>query len=500
MSWLLCSSLLVYGFCYYQLASSYWLITSLIINGFIYLTLLLFNSSRLVGGFLILVLVMSNFTYLSLLGKKLSLNKETSYDIEGEIIKIDSEKITIANAYLKGPFKKKILPLVEINFPSDWQLLLDRFRVKKKYLFKQLTFENSDLISYNFNYLPTSQYISTDLTKIQLSFFYHYMITKVSYYLTGDAKNIIKAVVLNNRRQVSPDLMDKINSIGISHLLSISALHLVQIFLLCQLVLYVLVQISHRFFETVYVNFLPETLSLAICFYYVNILDYPLPATRALIFLSFWVAAKNLLPYITPIYKFLIISTTMLAAEPWLVGSLSFLLSFLAVLGLILIHHLASHVLKYKNEFREKIANYFLLTFFGSCLISLIIMPINLLVFQGVNLLQPFSNIIHIPLASLIIIPYAFLIIPLLAFSYWAPDISFINYIIDIYFRGLQIIIDWWIKLIEINYKITGFASVNWEIKNSHLFVWIWVILVLFICLGTFYQMTKLKLTILNNQ
>ena len=226
---------------------------------------------------------------------------------------------------------------------------------------------------------------------------------KISASLSGDEKAIALAFLIGDQNEISKELMQKIRSSGLAHLLSISGFHLS----LAGAIFFV----SSRFLlsrsEYLALNFdlkkIAAFFSIFATYFYLKIAASPLPAQRAflmifLVFLSLMFSEK-----INSRRAIMASALLLIIYNPYIIFSVSFQLSFIAVLTLGIFYE------EIKMNFSPKILRYFFEIILLSIFIQITTLPFLMHSFQNLAALGFIANITAIPLTSFLIMPLGFL-------------------------------------------------------------------------------------------
>ena len=226
---------------------------------------------------------------------------------------------------------------------------------------------------------------------------------KIHTALEADEASIATALLIGDQREISKDLAQKIRHSGLSHLLSISGFHLSlagAIFFLSTRFL-----LSRR--EDLALRFDLKKISAFVAifavYFYLKIAGSPLPAERAFIFVTFALAALLFDEKLDARRATMFGVLLLILFNPYVVFSVSFQLSFAAILVLI--------------SFSSLSKNYFLQILLLSILVQIATAPFLMHHFQSLSLLGFAANILAIPLASFVIMPLGFLALFLMPFS-----------------------------------------------------------------------------------
>ncbi len=224
--------------------------------------------------------------------------------------------------------------------------------------------------------------------------------------LDNPARGLFEALVLGEKSALSPEIRRTFQKLGLFHFLAVSGLHLALLSGLAFWVIKVLVRPFPRL-----LLFMPlRTWGLLgatfISIIYV-FLSGPSPsALRALVMLMIFLTAHLLYREARALDILALAVLVILILWPRAIGSLSFRLSVVAVLGLILAGRL-------KRRFpfgpKSKMASYLVDVMYYSASATLFTAPFLLLTFGEVSLWAPLANLLALPIFAFLILPAEFM-------------------------------------------------------------------------------------------
>lgn len=250
---------------------------------------------------------------------------------------------------------------------------------------------------------------------------------KADYYLEQPVSGFFKALLLADRQGLDKNLKEKIVNQGIFHLFAISGLHVGLLYLWFKFLFRLIVLIPLRSVQQGAGWLVIDLLSLISLFLFLKWIGMPLTALRAWLMLSAWVLSQYFFRFL-PTWKIvLMVGGWMLLADPSLAGQLSFQLSFLSVMSILLLYPLLPETnLKQKKHQRMMIYLQNLLLI--SLWIQFITLPLILMVFQKVNLLGFLVNPVHILFVGFVFLPSSLLVLAENIFVFatgafwWSPE------------------------------------------------------------------------------
>ncbi len=258
-------------------------------------------------------------------------------------------------------------------------------------------------------------------------------------------KDLLKSIILGENYLMEEDL-NLYRDLGLGHILAASGLHIGIIALSLEFV-FGLLKTNKNLNRIIILSFL---------WFYGFLINFPLSILRANIMISIYYLSMNLcLPYD---YKNTIFftMTCLLIWNPFAIFSLSFILSFAAVISLAYISPiLEAWLTRYIGEFARLV---------GPILgVNLGLLPITTYYFNNFQPLSIISNIVVVPLISLVLNLAVVLVI-------FANNLLFLKLILNLVLNFKFFIID---ILSIVNKNITMFSPNIEEILIFYLFIFI---------------------------
>lgn len=327
---------------------------------------------------------------------------EEQKSIVGVITNItkDDDKVVID---VKQKDKYRITKYENINFE-----LGDRVRVKGVFstptnntvfnLFnyrKYLLSKNITMVSYDAN---------LNLISKNNNVLYRLKNSVINHVEKYESSNYLKAFILADTSEISNDVKESYNMIGISHLLAISGMHVGVFLYILNLFLK-----KYKFKNVVIILFL---------LFFLFLTGFPESLLRCVTFFILSLINKKFKLNVSDIKLIIFCCCLLLLLNPYLVYSVGFLFSFTITFFILL----ARPYLKHKNYFK-KIFVMSLICFFAS-------LPILANYFFKINFLSPFLNVLFIPLVSIIVFPFSLItfFIPFLD-GFYVTIIKFFEFI-----------------------------------------------------------------------
>lgn len=284
---------------------------------------------------------------------------------------IEEVRITeVKNYYGKGEINGRIVSLSNVN---------EKIEVGNKLLVKGKFTENKNIGTGVIGDYKIEDY------KILKSDFIDRLYKRRKYVFEsiesklGERKAaLITSVSFGYKSELNEDHKELMKNLGISHVISISGLHLVLVY-------------------SVLRRFLGVKLSLVLALVYVLFSGASAPAVRAYIMIVILNVGKIVKRNYNPIAALSLAGIILILEKPYYIYNLGFVLSFLATLGIILFNKdLNKKLYKLPNSIRNTIAI--------SLSAQILTLPIIILYFNEVSLNFIVGNIIVIPFINVLVV------------------------------------------------------------------------------------------------
>lgn len=284
---------------------------------------------------------------------------------------IEEVRITeVKNYYGKGEINGRIVSLSNVN---------EKIEVGNKILVKGKFTENKNIGTGVIGDYKIEDY------KILKSDFIDKLYKRRKYVFEsiesklGERKAaLITSVSFGYKSELNEDHKELMKNLGISHVISISGLHLVLVY-------------------SVLRRFLGVKLSLVLALVYVLFSGASAPAVRAYIMIVILNVGKIVKRNYNPIAALSLAGIILILEKPYYIYNLGFVLSFLATLGIILFNKdLNKKLYKLPNSIRNTIAI--------SLSAQILTLPIIILYFNEVSLNFIVGNIIVIPFINVLVV------------------------------------------------------------------------------------------------
>ncbi|MBL7897699.1 MAG: ComEC/Rec2 family competence protein, partial [Crocinitomicaceae bacterium] len=301
---------------------------------------------------------------------------------------------------------------------------------------------------------------------------------------------VAKALLLGDKEYISDDLMLSYSSSGTLHVLAVSGLHVGII----MLVLNFLLQPIRKFKNGKYIFLV---LALSGIWFYTLLTGFTPSILRAAVMFSFVIIGKEMQRDTTIQQSLLVSAFILIILDPHIIFQIGFLLSYLAVAGIVYFHPLIYNKLYFRQKWADKIWQLSSV----SIAAQISTLPISVYCFHQFPNYFLFANLIVIPVSFFILILgiFALLIhaIPYLGdFSFYLLDklIEFMNGSISVFDKmpfavTKNLIIKWYDVLIL--YTVILFSYLSFVNRSKQFLFTTFFFLSLF-C-GSLWQNTAVK-------
>jgi len=319
-------------------------------------------------------------------------NIESKYSIDNkEIIGIitnikkDDERIILT---IKG--KENIVGYYKKNIDFD---LGDKVKISGN-LSELKGNTNFNLFNYKKYMLSKNTYFSINIDSITLIEKNTNIFYKIKSYLIKRISNIkcseyLNTFILGNSSYISDNVLESYRTNGISHLFSVSGMHIT---LLSSLIIYILNKVKKK-----NINYLFVILFLLFYMFLTNFTPSVMRATFLFVFLTL---NKLFKLNLSTIKIFLIILMINLIINPYNIYNIGFKFSYIISFYLIVFGKIIN---RYKN--------YFVKILVTSSISFLASIPILINNYFSINIITILNNIIFVPLISIIIFPFSLIVV-----------------------------------------------------------------------------------------
>ncbi len=237
---------------------------------------------------------------------------------------------------------------------------------------------------------------------------------------------ILSAVTVGDKGGVPHSVREKFSAIGVAHLLAISGLHVGALALLFYFLIKWVLKRSEYLLLRIKVAPIAALITILPVLIYTAITGFSASATRAFIMVTFYLVAIFLGRDEEKLNTLAAAAFLLLVWNASNLYSLSFQLTFLAVLGILLIHRLYPFKLE---TLRDKIIT----TVKTTCGATLATLPIVINQFGNLPLISIPSNLVITPIVDLLLLPLGLLSLALFTINESiAWPLTYINYLITL--------------------------------------------------------------------
>ncbi len=419
---------------------------------------------------LCLIMSLSQFCYCRFVYENVA-SFENS-DIIAECIVIESQN-DCATVYFTKNDNDKNLGFVSNLFFEEEQNLIPSAKINVSVRFNESKRNSYGLIHISANADKVN--IISEYDNDSIIYKYYNFRQKLSEVLTFDNKELssfIRGILIGDTSEISGVLMNMFKTVGLSHIMSVSGMHLMFAVVFLNYVL-IIFGVSHK--KRALIGILS-----AIAFSFIS--GFAVSCIRSLIMIILFyygVATDRISESLTSLSfsAFLIV-----CFSPFNILNISFVLSVLATFGMIVISPLINELIPINGDINF-IANKFLHILRSAITIPLganiACLPVFLFVFKQVSIISPVINLILITPIQLIF--YLSFIVLLLPFGFVKTAISPI----------LQIFYDFVLKIVKLCYNIKNTTVSDGNIYFYFVFV---ILLVLVFGIAWFKRNKAIKI------
>ncbi|EDP59062.1 DNA internalization-related competence protein ComEC/Rec2 [Vibrio sp. AND4] len=207
---------------------------------------------------------------------------------------------------------------------------------------------------------------------------------------------LISALAFSDRSQLTKSDWQSLRDSGLLHLVSISGLHIGMAFAFGMSLGFVI-----RLCLPKYI-YLPFVIGLLSALIYAWLADFSLPTTRAFSVCVIYLVHKSARVYWSPWQVLLLAVSIQLFIEPFASFTLSFWLSYLSVVAVLLAVNVVQHP---RGSWQTKLSHLLKI----QLILTFLIIPISGVFFSGTSLVSIAYNLIFIPFFGFLVVPLIFL-------------------------------------------------------------------------------------------
>lgn len=252
---------------------------------------------------------------------------------------------------------------------------------------------------------------------------------------------VLIALVLGDQRAIAESDWSLFNRTGISHLVSISGLHITMIAGLAALGIGALWRRSPRLLARGSAQAAAAMAAVAAALAYCLLAGWGVPAQRTFFMLSTVAAALVLRRGLGPATTLALAAAVVCALDPWAVIAPGFWLSFGAVAAIFLVMH-GRAALRVEPSWRTHVADAARM----QLAVTLALVPLTIVLFRQVSVVSPLANAVAIPVVSLAVTPLAlvgaaFVLLPEPLASFAVPSFALAHWLFDMLAAALQALV-----------------------------------------------------------
>ena len=219
--------------------------------------------------------------------------------------------------------------------------------------------------------------------------------TSISRLLPGETGALAVALLLGDKTRLPEDVNDSLRDIGVSHLICVSGMHL-SVWALLVLRASDKLKLGKKVASFVSAVFVVVFMVLT---------GFTYSVTRAGIMLIITLLGNIFSREKDGINSLGVAVSFILIVEPLAAGNISFLLSVLSTLGMLVVYpkiqgRLNAFIFKIKNGLIRKPVRYFTGIFTGTLSCLIFTLPVAIVYFNSINLLTFISNVLIIPVST----------------------------------------------------------------------------------------------------
>lgn len=393
-----------------------------------------------------------------------------------------NNEVQLTDAQINCQTETQEIPIVQVVLTPQVQEKIKWLKVSDDLEISNFKIINQSLFAIHIK--PDKNFRIFNISRkeqiLSRSRFLLYIQKKAAYYLSSKVSALFQSIITADKTHLSKQLKNHIRLMGIAHIFAISGLHIGIIYYWLTLVLRLLLWLPLKYLNRGSKIILVDLIATIIIFGYIMIIGAPVSATRAFIMLCWWCMVRHYLSWQPLLFILTGTALIILIYNPLSIGMLSFQLSFISVLGIIMILPFLP-VTRINSGLILKVFNYVL----SSVLLCSWLFLVNLPLVSNINpyftMSSIITNIIHVTFMGFFFLPLSILAFALVALSY--PLFYFPG---EYYLFGvLNFVGKLWVLLIEWSYswhKILWWPfSENWGALKSFLYwsmlIVIWLIL-----------------------
>ena len=281
---------------------------------------------------------------------------------------------------------------------------------------------------------------------------------------------VFKALTFGEQSDVSTAQWNLFQQTGITHLISISGVHITMLAALMAWCVNALWRKSPRLCGLMPSLYAAQWAGLLLALIYALFAGWALPAQRTVYMLALWLLLTRIGVAHSGIRVVCLALWGVLIFDPFAVLSIGFWLSFGAVAWLMLAFQ---YVVDTEHQTRSRRIGGF---FVSQLAIGMAMLPATLYFFHQASLLGVVVNLIAIPLVSVVLVPMMLLACMVLFITGWSGLMVGVNDVLAACIRGLSVLIEWlpnnvWVKHLSV-WEVLALTVLSvlliWSVQKSH--------------------------------
>lgn len=221
-----------------------------------------------------------------------------------------------------------------------------------------------------------------------------YLKDKLSQYTTADASGLMKSLLFSDKTELDDDVSDAFSKCGLQHTMAVSGLHLS---IICSF-LYAILLIfgkKRRFCSIA---------GIIAVIVFMLIVGFRYSAVRAGIMMIILLSGGLVRRRADGVNSLFAAATLLIILNPYCAVNISFLMSFCATLGMVLLFAPIYEYLNGKLSGKRTVLLKIAAPFIQSVCASIAVLPITWMFFGNVSLLSPLANMILLPIISICVV------------------------------------------------------------------------------------------------
>lgn len=317
--------------------------------------------------------------------------------VDGKRNNLDVKVMITLNEHLYGIYKGHRIRILGIklkqfrNYKNPGNFDVENYYKRKQIYLSGFIDDKSDIISFG---RASSKISFFELVEKSREGFVRFIRSNLGF----PNSEIYSALTIGEKKGIPHEIRNSFSSLGISHLLAISGLHLGAIVLIFYFIFDWLLKRSERLLLNYNVPRITAALTILPIICYMFVSGFATPVIRATIMAVVYLLSIIIGRAHYKLNTLLASAFIILLIDPSAIYDLSFKLSFLSVLGILTIHHYYPlNIYTFKDKLLTSLKTTFIATIFT--------LPIIINSFGIVSLLSVPANLIFIPLVEFIIVP-----------------------------------------------------------------------------------------------